>query len=75
MDTYNEMQLETNSQEDGQYNIQVKIKSTETEELDILLAGIRALIDYIGVESSCEGDKKISRDFKNELKNVIDIDR
>lgn len=68
MDKYNEMQLETNIQEDGQYNVQVKIKSKETEEIDILLSGIKALIDYIGVESLCEGDEK---KYHETLRKVI----
>jgi hypothetical protein len=68
MDKYNEMQLETNIQEDGQYNVQVKIKSKETEEIDILLSGIKSLIDYIGVESLCEGDEK---KYHETLKKVI----
>lgn len=68
MDKYNEMQLETSTQGDGQYNVQVKIKSKETEEIDILLSGIKALVDYIGVESSCEGDEK---KYHEALKKII----
>jgi predicted house-cleaning noncanonical NTP pyrophosphatase (MazG superfamily) len=58
MSKYNEMQLETNIQDDGQYEVQVIIKSKETEELDILLSGIQALIKNIGMDTTCEGDEE-----------------
>ncbi|MCM3789265.1 hypothetical protein M3221_12720 [Domibacillus indicus] len=66
MTTYHEMKVESNFQEDGQYDVQVKIKSKEIEELDILLSGIKALIDIIDV--MCENDKQ---KYQETMKKII----